>query len=180
MHSHQHRYRRGNSPVTGSAADLLSVPASVRVSNLRGVRNAYATDGGFFVAVRGQKPAGPGVSNNRNAPIHDWTEVEDVPFEGGPDLPEFRPDGRPWPDATRAKWDTWRSMPHAKLWGAGGVELRDRHGIDRGASSRLRVRRGSRRSSATASGCWGRLPSIGGIFVSATSSPGPITRFRRG
>ena len=69
------------------------------------------------MALKGPKPGRPGVSNNRNRPVHDWTEVEDVPFEGGPDLPEFRPDCRPWPDATRAKWDTWRRMPHAKLWG---------------------------------------------------------------
>jgi hypothetical protein len=69
------------------------------------------------VAVRGPKPGSPGVGHNRNKAIHDWTEVEDVPFGDGLELPEYRPDGRPWPEATKSKWDAWRSMPHAKLWG---------------------------------------------------------------
>jgi hypothetical protein len=69
------------------------------------------------VPVKGRKPAGLGVSNNRHAPTHDWAEVENVPFEDGPELPDFRSDGRPWPDATKAKWQAWRSMPHCKLWG---------------------------------------------------------------
>jgi hypothetical protein len=74
-------------------------------------------DWGCVVAVRGPKPGRPGVGHNRNKPAHDWTEVEDVPFDDGPELPEYRPDGRPWPEATKVKWETWRSMPHAKLWG---------------------------------------------------------------
>jgi hypothetical protein len=69
------------------------------------------------VAVRGPKPGSPGVGHNRNKPIHDWTEVENVPFEDGMDLPDYRPDGRPWPEATKAKWGAWRTMPHCKLWG---------------------------------------------------------------
>jgi hypothetical protein len=69
------------------------------------------------MAVRGPKPGRPGVGHGRDKPIHDWTEVLDVPFEGGMDLTEYRPDGRPWPEATKAKWEAWKSMPHAKLWG---------------------------------------------------------------
>lgn len=65
----------------------------------------------------GRKPKPAGQAINRNKPVHDWTEVVDVPFEGGPDLPEMRADGRRWPDRTREKWDAWRSMPHCKLWG---------------------------------------------------------------
>lgn len=68
------------------------------------------------VAGRKAKPAGQAV--NRHKPTHDWTEVPNVPFEDGPDLPECRSDGRPWSERIRAKWDAWRRMPHAKLWGA--------------------------------------------------------------
>ena len=58
------------------------------------------------------------MSNNRHPPVHRWIEVEDIPFDGGPDLPKRRRDGRPWPEDIRDKWDAWRSMPHARLWQA--------------------------------------------------------------
>lgn len=64
---------------------------------------------------RKQKP--PGQSVTRHAPVHEWTEVEAIPFTGGPNLPKLRADGRTWPDRTVAKWDAWRTMPHCKLWG---------------------------------------------------------------
>lgn len=67
------------------------------------------------VTGRKLKPAGEAVT--RHKPTHDWTEVENVPFEDGPELPESRSDGRRWPKRTRDKWDTWRSMPHCCLWG---------------------------------------------------------------
>ena len=67
--------------------------------------------------VAGAKPKPPGQAVHRVKPVHDWTEVEDVPFDGGPELPEARADGGAWPARTRSKWDAWRSMPHAKLWG---------------------------------------------------------------
>ena len=67
------------------------------------------------VAGRKAKPAGQAV--NKHKPTHDWTEVARLPFEDGPELPAARSDGRPWSDRIKAKWDTWRSLPHAKLWG---------------------------------------------------------------
>ena len=67
--------------------------------------------------VTGRKPKPPGQAVTRHAQTHDWVEVEDVPFEDGPGLPDSRSDGRPWPGRTRDKWDAWRRMPHAKLWG---------------------------------------------------------------
>src|SRR5258708_5384660 len=67
------------------------------------------------VAGRKAKPAGQAV--NRHKPAHDWTEIVRVPFEDGPGLPKMRADGRRWPERTKSKWDAWRSMPHAKLWG---------------------------------------------------------------
>lgn len=69
----------------------------------------------------GAKPkAGPTVT--RHQPVHDWLEVEDVPFDGdSPALPDAPPgpagDGGYWPQRTRDKWDAWRTMPHCKHWG---------------------------------------------------------------
>lgn len=64
---------------------------------------------------RPSKPAGQRV--NRAKLIHEWTEVPNVPFAGGPALPRKRADGSAWPARTREKWETWRALPHAKLWG---------------------------------------------------------------
>lgn len=66
--------------------------------------------------VTGRKPKPDGLKRNRVAPTHDWTEVADVPFKGGPKLPAKRPDGRPWPAATRRWWDVIAAMPHCVLW----------------------------------------------------------------
>ncbi len=67
--------------------------------------------------VSGRKPKPQGQARNRMPATHEWREVERVPFEGGPGLPEVRANGRGWPDSIRAVWDAWRSMPHCKLWG---------------------------------------------------------------
>ena len=69
------------------------------------------------MSVTGRKPKPAGQAVNRVKPVHDWTEVPNIPFEGGPDLAEMRSDGRRWSERTKAKWDAWRSMPHCKLWG---------------------------------------------------------------
>jgi hypothetical protein len=66
--------------------------------------------------VGGAKQKPPGQSVTRHKPVHDWTEVERVPFEGWK-LPDARADGRPWMERTKQKWETWRQMPHCKLWG---------------------------------------------------------------
>lgn len=64
---------------------------------------------------------------NRN-PVAEWTEVEDFPHEGGPDLPPRTRAGEAawadaglvpsedWPPATRSWWNVIRRMPHACLW----------------------------------------------------------------
>ncbi len=52
--------------------------------------------------VAGRKPKPQGQARNRSQPTHEWTEVEDVPFEGGPELPDLRTNGRLWPPRTRA------------------------------------------------------------------------------
>lgn len=67
--------------------------------------------------VSGRKPKPQGQARNRMPATHEWTEVVRVPFDGGPDLPDMRSDGRRWSDRTKAKWDAWRAMPHCKLWG---------------------------------------------------------------
>jgi hypothetical protein len=65
--------------------------------------------------VRGAKPKPPGQAVTRNARL-DWTEVPNVPFEGGPALRARRRNGDPWPQACKRKWDAWRKMPHCVLW----------------------------------------------------------------
>jgi hypothetical protein len=66
--------------------------------------------------VTGRKPKPQGEAVNRVAPTHEWTEVEAIPFEGGPPLPATRPNGKPWPVWTKKRWEVWRSMPHCCLW----------------------------------------------------------------
>ena len=63
------------------------------------------------------KPKPQGGSRFRGERMHGWVEVDDSPFDGGPDLPPVRRDGQLWPDRIRQKWEAWRSMPHARLWG---------------------------------------------------------------
>lgn len=65
----------------------------------------------------GPNPRDKSEKRFRGAPTHDWIEVENLPFEDGPELPEFRSDGRQWSARIKAKWDAWRRLPHAKLWG---------------------------------------------------------------
>ena len=65
--------------------------------------------------VTGRKPK-VGPKRNRVALSHEWTEVEDRPFKGAPKLPAHRPDGQPWPAATRQWWKATSSMPHCVLW----------------------------------------------------------------
>lgn len=67
--------------------------------------------------VSGRKQKPPGQAVTRHKPIHEWTEVERIPFDGGPGLPERRANGRPWPNEVKETWDAWRSMPHCRLWG---------------------------------------------------------------
>ncbi len=58
------------------------------------------------------------MSNNRHAPVHNWVEVEDAPFDDGPVPPKRRRSGEQWLDGIKATWDAWRSMPHTRLWQA--------------------------------------------------------------
>lgn len=69
------------------------------------------------MAVTGRKPKPEGQAVNRNKPVHDWVEVENVPFTEGPKLSARRTNGRQWDRRTKQKWDSWRSMPHCVLWG---------------------------------------------------------------
>jgi len=65
--------------------------------------------------VTGRKPK-PGPKRNRVRLAHDWTEVEDRPYKGGPKLPAHRPDGQDWPAATRQWWKVVSTMAHCVLW----------------------------------------------------------------
>lgn len=66
--------------------------------------------------VSGRKPKSAGQAVNRNKPTHEWTEVVDVPFIGGPELPKTQPGGGAWPAWTRRWWTVLSSMPHCSLW----------------------------------------------------------------
>lgn len=68
------------------------------------------------MAITGRKPKPEGQTVHRNKVAHDWTEVDDTPFGGGPDLPDFTAQRRAWQEPVRSTWDAWRSMPHCKLW----------------------------------------------------------------
>jgi len=67
----------------------------------------------------GAKPKPAGQAVTRHQQVHDWLEVEDIPHEGGPDLPENGVPGLacPWPKRVQDKWDAWRTMPHCRHWG---------------------------------------------------------------
>ena len=60
--------------------------------------------------VRGRKPPEGKPVRHRVKPVHEWTEVEDVPFEGAPKLR-----GK-WPKAVRDWWRVISRMPHCVLW----------------------------------------------------------------
>lgn len=47
---------------------------------------------------------------HRIKPVHDWIEVDGVPYEDGPGL------AGKWPAAVLRWWDVIRRMPHCVLW----------------------------------------------------------------
>lgn len=76
------------------------------------------------MAVAGRKPTPEGQPKRNNHPTMEWTEVEEVPFDGPwPDLPATYSEacGEPekderWTPATRRWFNVLKRMPHAKLW----------------------------------------------------------------
>lgn len=65
--------------------------------------------------VTGRKPKPPGQIRHRVKPVHDWVEVPDVVFEGGPSLP--RAPARP---------PSLEAPPPRRPLGAAGADLWDR------------------------------------------------------
>lgn len=55
-------------------------------------------------------------ARRRNKPTHEWVEVPDIPFDGGPPLPKTQKGSVSWPDATRLWWKAISRMPHCSLW----------------------------------------------------------------
>jgi hypothetical protein len=53
---------------------------------------------------------------NRTPLVHTWVEIPNTPNTSGPRLPSRRRNGAPWPAFARARWNSWRAMPHARLW----------------------------------------------------------------
>jgi hypothetical protein len=68
------------------------------------------------VPAAGRKPKPAGQAVNRAKPVHDWTEVPEVPYADGPKLPAKALAGMPWPAATRRWWKAVSTMPHCVLW----------------------------------------------------------------
>lgn len=76
------------------------------------------------MAVAGRKPTPEGQKKINNHPTMEWTEVEDVPFDGPwPELPDTYSDaaGEPekderWTSSTRRWFNVMKRMPHAVLW----------------------------------------------------------------
>jgi hypothetical protein len=75
------------------------------------------------MAIRGRRPAGQGVSNNRHAPVHRWTDVEATAFTAAPELSPCRANGQPWSAPIRQRWAAWSAMPHCRLWGPSDWEF---------------------------------------------------------
>ena len=66
--------------------------------------------------VTGRKANTGQAIRHRVKPVHDWTEVDAVPFEGGPRLPKTQPSGLPWRAWTKKWWAAVSTMPHCILW----------------------------------------------------------------
>jgi hypothetical protein len=66
--------------------------------------------------VTGRKPKPDGQKRNRMKPVHDWVEVQDVPFSSGRPLPRAPRWVGQWPAATKRWWATVSTMPHCVLW----------------------------------------------------------------
>lgn len=81
--------------------------------------------------IAGRKPTPEGEARRSTAQRLEWTEVEEIPFDGPwPDLPATYSDavGEPekderWAPLTKRWWNTIKRMPHAKLWGDAEWEI---------------------------------------------------------
>ncbi len=87
------------------------------------------------MALAGAKPKQDRSQVRHRNPVADWTEVDNVPFEGGPGLPSRGETsevdwaaagvvpGDGWPPQTERWWAVVRRMPHAALWTEGDWEF---------------------------------------------------------
>lgn len=62
------------------------------------------------MALTGAKPKPDGKKVNRVQPVHDWNDVQDVPYTGP------KPDPGRLSKAPARWWATISSMPHCVLW----------------------------------------------------------------
>lgn len=75
------------------------------------------------MAVPGRKPKPKALVRHRNRPVHDWTEVPDVPFTEAPKLPLRTPLGQPWEPSVRRWYAAVSTMPHCVLWAGSDWEF---------------------------------------------------------
>jgi hypothetical protein len=104
--------------------------------------------------VAGRKSKPPEERRNRHAPTHEWTEVPDVPFVGGPPLPPRwmldKSEGvkvrTEWPARTKNWWRAVSAMPHCVLWSetdwAFALDVAETHArfIEGTSGAELRIR----------------------------------------
>lgn len=88
------------------------------------------------MGVPGVKPKEDRSQVRHRARVHEFTEVDNVPFEGGPELTPRSVIADPllwaeagvvpmegWPPATQRWWNAIRRMPHCTLWSEGDWEF---------------------------------------------------------
>ena len=79
------------------------------------------------MGLAGRKPKPEDQRRNRNPPVHEWIEIEDVPYHGpAPMLPAryrtIEDDSNnhqvrlKWPARTQRWWAVISAMPHCVLW----------------------------------------------------------------
>ncbi len=71
------------------------------------------------MALPGRKANEGQPVRHRVKPRHEWTEIPDAPFKGGPDLPKAQPGQPSWPTATKRWWKAVSSLPQCVLWNDG-------------------------------------------------------------
>jgi hypothetical protein len=88
------------------------------------------------MAVPGAKPKEDRSQVVHHERVHQFDEIPDIPFEGGPDLPPRSANSDPaswanagvipgddWPLATQHWWGVIRAMPHCIRWSASDWEF---------------------------------------------------------
>src|SRR4030095_5189164 len=125
----------------------------------------------------GRKPKPEGMARHRDKPVHTWTEVLDVPFEGAPRMPARRANGDSWGSWDRAWWRAISRLPHCILWTAADwryaldaleIAARFHEGGATSLAAELRIREMQLGTT------WGSRKDLRIRYVDRLSAPAPI------